>query len=198
MAVGTSTPTYAFIDGFTTTVTAANAMAALGALANSFNSTPEQIVAAATPPDNAMHAIFEWVGRDYGQADGKYGFEDQKERAQALLRSISLTQVVMAMAGVPTASEVASFTAIDPFTIPANFSGSSASLSVAATASTVFVVKQNGTQIGTITFAISGTTGTFSTQAAVQIATGDILTVVAPAIADSTAAGLSATLVVGR
>jgi hypothetical protein len=77
-------------------------------------------------------------------------------------------------------------------TFPANFAGSQAVLGTAATATTVFVIKQNATQIGTITFAASGTVGTFASTSGLPytFSIGDILSITAPASADATAAKL--------
>ena len=77
---------------------------------------------------------------------------------------------------------------------PTNLAGSFATLATAATAITVYALKKNGTGFGTITFAASGTVGAFSATAT-SFASGDILTLVAPASPDATAAGLNVTLV---
>jgi hypothetical protein len=94
-------------------------------------------------------------------------------------------------------SQVLAFQPVDvAYNFAANFAGSYAYLLVAATASTVFVINKivsgTPTQIGTITFAIGGTVGTWaSTSGATQsLAAGDIFQVVAPSSADATAAGL--------
>lgn len=77
-----------------------------------------------------------------------------------------------------------------------DFVGSKAIAAVAATASTVFSIKKNGSTVGTITFAISGTTGTFVTSGgATSFAVNDVITVVGPATADITLANLAITLV---
>jgi hypothetical protein len=80
------------------------------------------------------------------------------------------------------------------FSLPANCTGSLSRLDTAATASTVFTISQNGTSVGSITFSSGGTTGTFSTTAAVSLSIGDFLEITAPGTADATAAGLSLTL----
>jgi hypothetical protein len=78
----------------------------------------------------------------------------------------------------------------------ANFSGSQATLDVAATASTVFAIYNGSTQIGTITFAIGGTVATFASTSgtAKTLSSGNKLSIVAPSSADATAAGLGFTL----
>jgi hypothetical protein len=82
----------------------------------------------------------------------------------------------------------------------ASFVGSQATLQVAATASAVFTVNNivGGvpTAIGTITFAIGGTVGTFAStgSAAQSLAAGNVLQVIAPVTPDATAAGLGFTL----
>lgn len=95
----------------------------------------------------------------------------------------------------PTASEVVmSYIFADAVDFPDEFLGSLAKAGTAATASTVFDVKKNGTNVGTITFAASGTAGTFATTGTtVAFAAGDVLAVVAPASPDATLAGVSLT-----
>jgi hypothetical protein len=79
------------------------------------------------------------------------------------------------------------------FTWPANLVGSNITSNVAATASTVILIKNNGTTIATITFAISGTVATFVTTGgtAKSIAVGDVVTIVGPATADTTLADVT-------
>lgn len=77
-------------------------------------------------------------------------------------------------------------------TIPT--SGNKASAKTAATGSTVLTIKQNGSSVGTITFAASGTSGTFSIGSPVSLAIDDILTIEGPATADATLADISITL----
>jgi hypothetical protein len=68
-------------------------------------------------------------------------------------------------------------------------------LQTAATASTVFTIKDGVTSVGTITFGVGGTTGTFSGFSAYTVASGDKITIVGPASHDTTAAGLNVSLV---
>lgn len=78
----------------------------------------------------------------------------------------------------------------------ANFALSESDAVVAATASAVFLVKKNGTQVGTLTFAASGTVGTFATTGgtAKSFVAGDILEITAPTPQDATLSGVSITL----
>lgn len=78
-------------------------------------------------------------------------------------------------------------------TFASAFSGSVANLRIAATASTVFTILQNGSSIGTITFAASGSSGTFAGSGTFNA--GDILEIQAPATPDVTAADLGVMLV---
>jgi hypothetical protein len=73
-------------------------------------------------------------------------------------------------------------------TFAGNFSGSYANASTAATGSTVFDVRKNGSSVGSITFAASGTTATFTTTsgAAVTFSAGDYLEIIAPNTPDAT------------
>ena len=70
-----------------------------------------------------------------------------------------------------------------------DFSGSNMWAEVAATASTVFSITKNGSQIGTATFAISGTSATFAMASAATFNADDILRIVSP-IPDATLAGI--------
>jgi len=83
-------------------------------------------------------------------------------------------------------------------TFPASLTGSYASATVAATASTVLTIKNNGSSVGTITFAASGTTGTFTFASPVVTAAGDIITVENQATADATLANISFSMVGSR
>lgn len=76
------------------------------------------------------------------------------------------------------------------FTLPVNCTGSIANLATASTGTAVFKIKQNGSQIGTITFT-SSTSGVFSLASGATFNVGDILAVFAPTTVDATAAGFS-------
>lgn len=80
-------------------------------------------------------------------------------------------------------------------TFPSGLTGSYATAGVAATASTTFTITRNGTSIGSINFAASATTGTFTFSSAVTTAAGDIIQVTGPSTADATLADVSITLV---
>ena len=83
---------------------------------------------------------------------------------------------------------VTRFISARAFTIPANFAGAVAKAGTASTASAVFAVKKNGTQVATVSFTAGNVNGTFSTQAAIGVAVGDVFTIEAPATADTTLA----------
>lgn len=76
----------------------------------------------------------------------------------------------------------------------ANFSGSTGSSRVAATAQTDFNVLVNAVSKGTIRFAAAATSATFIAASPVTVAVGDIITVVGPASPDATLAGISLVL----
>lgn len=70
-----------------------------------------------------------------------------------------------------------------------------ASAGVAATASTTFVLSKNGSNIGTITFAIGGTAGTIAISGTpVAVAIGDKIVITSPGTADATLADINFTL----
>lgn len=82
---------------------------------------------------------------------------------------------------------------------PVDFAGSVATLQTApTTSSAVFDIKKNGTNVGTITFAVGAKKGTFVAAATTTLdpasATPDQLQIVGPATANAAAAGLSVSL----
>lgn len=98
------------------------------------------------------------------------------------------------VAAKPTASQVVlRMKAARAFSLAASLAGSTGVANTAATASTVFDVRKNGSSIGSMTFAAAGTSATFS-GAGGSFAINDLLTVVAPASADATCADVGFTL----
>ena len=153
-----------------------------------------KVVAALPDPLEADSIYFVRVGA---------GFDLHVTNSAGLVVSYSLNApAVLAnanaeafVAGKPTAGEeVARLAVSDAFTLPAGLTGSRGSAGVAATASAVFSLKKNGTEFGTATFAAAGTTATFAAASATSFAAGDVLTIVAPATADSTLADIALTL----
>lgn len=97
--------------------------------------------------------------------------------------------------GVPAANALMMrFVANRPFTIPVDMAGTANDLGTAADAETIYLVKKNGSNVGTITVAIAGTVGVLVMASATVFAIGDILTIVAPASPDATAADFSFTI----
>ena len=83
-------------------------------------------------------------------------------------------------------------------TFPAGLTLSRLKALVAATAESIFSLKKNGTEFGTMTFAISGTLATVAAASEAVFADGDILTLVSPATADITLADLYGMIVGSR
>lgn len=99
------------------------------------------------------------------------------------------------IAGSPTSSEVVlQYVASRPLTFPAGLTGSQGFAATAPAAQTVFAVARNGVGVGTITFAAEGNTASFVAAAAIDLAPGDRITVIAPEIADAMLADVSLTL----
>ncbi len=110
--------------------------------------------------------------------------------------SATVYDIAGSILGKPAASAVVSrFVAVRPFSFPAGMTNSVSKNALAATASTVLTLAKNGTSFGTITIAASGTTGTFAAASQTTFASGDILTVTAPASADATFGDCEFTLV---
>lgn len=71
------------------------------------------------------------------------------------------------------------------FNIPVGAPGSVAAARIAANAETVVSLQKNGVQFGTVTFAASGTSGTFSVPGTTVFNPGDVLEIRAPNPADT-------------
>lgn len=95
--------------------------------------------------------------------------------------------MVWSITGKSTAGEV--MPGLAPYAFASTTARSFARARVAATASTVYLIKRNGTQVATITFAAGATVGVWS--AGVTWADGDFATVEAPATADATLADIT-------
>lgn len=80
--------------------------------------------------------------------------------------------------------------AVRPFAIAPVLEGSYGDAEVSATASSVFTLKKNGTDFGTITFGVGATVGTLASASGASFAVGDKLTLVGPATADTTLADI--------
>jgi len=100
--------------------------------------------------------------------------------------------------GQPTAAEVIfRFTFVRDILYADDFSGSAGALGAGpdASAGVDFIIKNNGSQIGLISYASGATTATFTTDSAAEtLSAGDVLTVVAPDPQDATLSGVSFTL----
>lgn len=75
------------------------------------------------------------------------------------------------------------------------FAGSRGRAGTSAAASTTFLVRKNGSNIGTMVFGAGGTVATFTTTGTtVSFAIGDLLEVVAPSSVDATLANVAVTM----
>lgn len=91
--------------------------------------------------------------------------------------------------GKPAASEIVG-AGIAPYALTLSAANSQATGNTAATGSTVFIIRRAGTQIGTITFSASATSGVVAlTQTA--ITSGQNITITAPATPDATLSDIS-------
>lgn len=80
-------------------------------------------------------------------------------------------------------------------TFPPTMAGSQGVAGTAATAATIFRLRRNGTQFGTMRFAAGAKVATFTSASGAAFAVGDVLTITAPTTADATLADVAGTLV---
>lgn len=102
--------------------------------------------------------------------------------------------------GVPANSQIILYAPIAvAMTVPSSCTGSLMKAATAATASTVFLVKDltTSTTLCTATFASSGTSATFSGSGG-SITVGDIVEIIGPATADATLATIGANILATR
>lgn len=109
--------------------------------------------------------------------------------------------VAFSCVGKPAAGEVLGMHVADvPFTVGANFASSQARALVAATASAAVTITRipagstTETTIGTLAWAANATVPTFSTQAAVAFAVGDVMRCICPSTQDSTLADFAVSI----
>lgn len=137
-------------------------------------------------------------------AGGYFGSPDNVEAALQELgaRTASFPVDIAAFyPGIPTASVLLYRVKVArTLNFAANFSGSQFTATANASASTVFDIKKNGSNIGTCTIGAGGTTATFATSGglAQSLAAGDVLSIEAPASPDATLADPAITLVATR
>jgi hypothetical protein len=88
---------------------------------------------------------------------------------------------------------VLTFPVVRNFTLPANLTGSGARSAAPATATATFTLKRNGSSFGTVEFASTATTGTFSSTLT-SFTPGDLFTIEAPNPQDTTLANIGITI----
>ena len=86
------------------------------------------------------------------------------------------------------------FVVVRPFLLPVSLVGSIAKCLIAPGASVTMNLQKNGATIGSINFAASSTTGTFTFGSPVGFQVNDSLALASPAMADTVFAGLAFTL----
>jgi hypothetical protein len=115
--------------------------------------------------------------------------------AMAILDAQAIYMIGMTFVDTPIASEeVIRHPAAVAFNLPVSLTNSQFKAGTAATAETIFTLKKNGGSIGTVTFAIGGTSASVVFTAATAFAVGDIFTVTAPGSPDATIANLGFTI----
>ena len=128
------------------------------------------------------------------QADATQALADAAT-AQSDVNALKYYDMAGGFSGTGENNEIVmTFVAVRAFSLPSGAGIHKAFAGTAATASTTFTIRKNGTQIGTMVFAAAGTTATFSITSATSFAAGDRLTVVGPATADTTLADVGFTI----
>jgi hypothetical protein len=89
------------------------------------------------------------------------------------------------------AATVFRFNVLRAFTWPIALAGSVFNAAVAATGTSVFTILQNGSSIGTLSFAAAGTVPTITFTSAVTFAANDVISITAPAVQDATLADIA-------
>lgn len=90
--------------------------------------------------------------------------------------------------------KIMKYIAVDTFVLPAGLGGSYAESKVAATDETTYLIKKNGSSIGSIVFASGESIAAFVFASNVTVIPGDLITIEAPATIDLTHDKISFTL----
>lgn len=115
--------------------------------------------------------------------------------AQRSALGANVYDIAAFVAGKPSASQICClFVATRSVVLPQNLTGSYVKAGTAATSTANFDIQVNGVSKGTISFAASGTSATFTFANAVTLAAGDILKIIAPSGQDATLADVAANL----
>ena len=110
----------------------------------------------------------------------------------ATVNALQVEQIEDWIAGKPGAGAlVKRFIAARPFSIPQDAVGSQCKAGTASTGAVTFNLAKNGVNFGTIAFAVGGTVATFSIANATAFAAGDVLSISAPAVQDTTLADIA-------
>lgn len=148
-------------------------------------------------PANA--SLSELFYRTDADNQGLYIYADSWRKlslaAEAAQDPVQPYDVATFFAGKPsTAAKIILYKTATAFEVAASFAGSIASAGTAATATTTFLIKKNGAQINTITFAPASTTGIFGNSSPVTFAAGDTISIEAPITPDASLADLLFTI----
>lgn len=140
-------------------------------------------------PDFVELADVDWTGASAGAIPRWNG-------TKLLPETTAPYDMAFYVSGVQPGNKVIfKFTFTRDVEFPDDFAGSDLHAGVAATAEFVYTVKKNGSDIGTITVAAAGTSGTFvTTGGATSFAANDVLELVTQTTADATLANVSITL----
>jgi hypothetical protein len=149
-----------------------------------------------TPPPGPLVNGQLWWKSSTGQFFVWYDDGNSQQWVQVFTQPIGppTNQVILSLfaGGTAGASELLfqhKFTIATTFA--AGLTGSQGVAVAAATASTVFSINKNGTQVATATFAAAGTVPTFAAASSMAFAIGDVLAIIAPATPDTTLANIS-------
>ena len=126
------------------------------------------------------------------QSDGCIVTSDGSNYWTGQPRPVSLA---VFMPGTGSNGQILFYNKLDrPTVFPANAPNSFGVAKAAATGSTTFTFKQNGSSFATAVFSVSGTTASFTQASDATFAVGDILEIDGPGTADSTLANMGLTL----
>lgn len=128
-------------------------------------------------------------------------FQDPTNAMHAATKQYVDVSRVMALAGsvngtTTSSAKILMAVTAQPFTVAAtpSVTPSYGYVDVAPTAQTIFSIRKNGVEVGTMTFAAATNAATFTFASLVSFAAGDRITVVAPVTPDTTLADLYFTI----
>ena len=158
---------------------------------------PKLVTASGTPSYSTSHTVpvngDAYVANDVESLAQRLLDNDAVVKAQADKLNQVYYDLAFSLYGTILPGVLALFAANVAFTLPSSSPGV-ARAGTAPAANTTLTITKNGTQIGTVIFSASSTTGTVTISSATSVAVGDTIGISGPVTSDTALANVAITL----